>query len=209
MSRFRTDNHRRRRAPRGVMLVEILLALAITGMIAAGVASLLFATAGGTKERQDLRRRNVRVDVVAARVDAAVRSCGTALGRDANCLVLWVSDSKLNGMPDLSELRRIEWDPATKRLLCFEAPSTLLDADNTAYALATTDFVTTTAALRGTASFPSTVWGNGVSGWTSSPSPITQSTRLVSYEVTIDLTEGGTHTARSAVALRGTPRNGD
>ena len=191
------------------MLVEILLALAITGMIAAGVASLLFATAGGTKERQELRQRNVRVDVLAARVDAAVRSCGVVLGRDANCLVLWVSDSKVNGMADLSELRRIEWEPATKRLLCFEAPSTLLDADNTAYAVATTDFLTTTAALRGTALFPSTVWGNGVSGWTTTPSGMTQSTRLVSYEVTIDLTDGGTHTARSAVALRGTPRNGE
>jgi hypothetical protein len=209
MSRFTTAHLHRRHAPRGVMLVEILLALAITGMIAAGVASLLFATAGGTKERQDLRRRNVRVDVLAARVDSAVRSCGMVLGRDANCLVLWVSDSKLNGMPNLSELLRIEWDPATKRLLCFEAPSTLLDSDNTAYALATTDFVTTTTALRGTASFPSTVWANGVSAWTTSPSSMTQSTRLVSYEVTIDLTEGGTHTARSAVALRGTPRNGD
>ena len=209
MSRFENAHLQRRRSPRGVMLVEILLALAITGMIAAGVASLLFATAGGTKERQELRRRNVRVDVLAARIDAAVRSCGMVLGRDANCLVLWVSDSKLNGMPDLSELRRIEWEPATKRLVCFEAPSTLLDADNTAYALATTDFVTTTAALRGTASFPSTVWGNGVSGWTTSPSAMTQSTRLVSYEVAIDLTEGGTHTARSAIALRGTPRNGD
>jgi len=209
MNIFTKAHHHRRRPPRGVMLVEILLALAITGMIAAGVASLLFATAGGTKERQELRRRNVRVDVLAARVDAAVRSCGTALGRDANCLVLWVGDSKLNGMADLSELRRIEWDAATKRLLCFEAPSTLLDSDNTAYALATTDFVTTTAALRGTASFPSTVWGSGVSGWTSSPSPITQATRLVSYQITIDLTDGGTHTARSAVALRGTPRNGN
>ncbi len=99
------------------MLVEILLALAITGVIAGGVASLLFAVAGGTKDRQDLRRRNVRVDVLAARVDGAIRSSGMVLGSDDRCLVLWVSDSKRNGVPDLSEIRRIEWESTTKQLL--------------------------------------------------------------------------------------------
>jgi type II secretory pathway pseudopilin PulG len=200
--------HRRRRPARcGVMLVEILLALAITGMVAAGVASLLFAVSGGTKDRQELRRRNVRVDVLAARIDAAIRSSSMVLGRDSRCLVLWVSDTKPNGAPDLSELRRIEWDSTTKQMRCFEAPATLNPADDTAYALGTTDFVSTTAGLRGLPSFTSTVWANGVSGWSSSPDPVTQSTRVVSYGVTIDLPTGGTHTARSATALRGTTAN--
>ena len=197
-----------RRAVRGVMLIEVLLALAITGIIAAGVASLLFATADGTKERQEMRQRNVRVDVVTARVDGAVRSRNRILGRDNRCIVLWTNDSTPNGMPDLSELRRIEWDSTTKQLLCFEAPATLSAAANTTYPLATTDFVSVTSALRGSASFPSTVWANGVSGWASSPAAVTESTRLLSYEITIDLTSGQTHTARSAAALRGTPGNG-
>jgi len=201
-------NHRCPRATRGVMLVEVLLALAITGLIAAGVASLLFATAGGTKERQELRRRNVRVDVVAARIDGAVRSSNRIVGRDNRCIVLWTSDSTANGMPNLSELRRIEWDPTTKRLLCSEAPASLSAAANIAYPLAATDFVSVTAALSGTGSFPSTVWANGVSGWASSPTVITDTTRLVSYQITLDLASGQTHSARSAAALRGTPGNG-
>ena len=205
---FPRNRTRRHRPMRGIMLVEVLLALAITGLIAAGVASLLFATAGGTKERQELRRRNVRVDVVAARVDGAVRSSGRILGRDAKCLVLWTSDSNGSGVPDLAELRRIEWDSTTKQLLCYQAPATLAAADNTAYVLATTDFVTVTAALRGTASFPATVWANGVSGWTLAPLTMTEATRLISYDITIELTSGQTHTARSAAALRATPGNG-
>ena len=206
--RFSGNCSRHHRPMRGIMLVEVLLALAITGIIAAGVASLLFATAGGTKERQELRRRNVRVDVAAARVDAAVRSSGRILGRDARCLVLWTSDVNGSGAPDLAELRRIEWDSTTKQLLCYQAPSTLAAADNAAYVLATTDFVAVTAALRGTASFPSTVWANGVSGWASSPTAVTEATRLISYQITIDLASGQTHTARSAAALRATPGNG-
>ena len=198
---------RRRRPARGIMLVEVLLALAITGVVTAGVASLLFATAGGTKEQQELRRRNVRVDVVAARIDAAIRSSGRILARDANCLVLWTSDANGSGTPDLAELRRIEWEPTAKQLLSFQAPATLAAADNTAYLMAT-DFLTTTAALRGTASFPSTIWANGVSGWWTSPNSVSESTRLITYAITIDLTTGQTHTARSAAALRATPGNG-
>ena len=201
------DASRASRRRRGVMLVEILIALAITGMIAGGVASLLFAVAGGTKDRQEMRRRNVRADVLAARVDGAIRSSCMVLGRDAQSLVLWVSDSKKNSSPDLSELRRIDWDSATKSLRCYQAPSTLADASNTNYDLATTNFLTTTAALRGTASFPATVWANGISGWNAYPTAPTQQTRLVSYDVTIDLATGGTYTARSATSLRGTPGN--
>jgi hypothetical protein len=51
------------------------------------------------------------------------------------------------------------------------------------------------------------VWANGVSGWTAYPTAPTQQTRLVGYDVTIDLTTGGTYTARSATSLRGTPGN--
>ncbi len=129
------------------------------------------------------------------------------LGSDGQCLVLWVSDSKKNGAPDLSELRRIEWDAATKRIRCYQARTTLAPAANTAYDLTTTNFLATTAALRGTSSFPAVVWAQGVSGWSTSPTVATPATRLIAYGVTIDLSVGGTHTARSAAALRGTPAN--
>ncbi|HEV2294622.1 MAG TPA: hypothetical protein VGR35_12270 [Tepidisphaeraceae bacterium] len=192
-----------RRARRGVMLVEILMALAISGLIAGGVASLLLAVANGSRDSQELRRRNVRVDVLGARIDAAIRSSRMVLGRDDTSVVLWIADSNNNAAPNLSELRRIEWEPTTKQLLCFEAPATLADASNPAYDLPTTDFVATTAALRGTASFPSTVWANEVIAWSTSPA-VTRTSRLISYEVTIEVPGGGAHATRSSTALRGT-----
>src|SRR4051812_34952429 len=91
-----------RRASRGLMLVEVLLALAISGMVAAAVAAMLFALANGSRDRQDLRHRNVRAEVVIARVDTAIRSSSMLLGRTPNCVVLWVADSRKNGRPDLS-----------------------------------------------------------------------------------------------------------
>jgi type II secretory pathway pseudopilin PulG len=197
----------KRPARRGIMLVEILLALAITAIVAAGVASLLFAVANGTKERQEVRRRNVRVDVLADRIDRTIRSSGMVLARDNHSLVLWMADTTKNGMPNLSEIRRIEYSPSGKQIVCYRAPATLAPASNTVYDLATTNFLTTTASLRGSASFAGEVWGNNVTDWTTSPKIVTPATRLIAYGVTIKLTNGDTHTARSSAALRGSPGN--
>ncbi len=196
------------RRHRGLMLVEILLALAISGMVAAGVASLLLATATGTQDRQETRQRNVRVDVLSHRIDAAIRSSSMLLARDTRCVVFWTADLKNNGVPNLSELRRIEWDNSKKQVVCYQAPATLADASNTAYDLATTNFLTTTAGLRNSASFPGTVWAKNVRAWETSPGVVTPATRstirLIGYGFTIDLPTAGQHTTRSSAALRGT-----
>lgn len=188
---------------RGVMLVEILLALAITGLVAAGVASLLFATASGTKERQALRQGNVRVDVLTHRMDAAIRSSSMLLARDSSTLVFWIADVRSNGVPDLSELRRIEWDNGAKSVTCYQAPATLAAASDVTYDLTTTDFLTTTAALEGSASFPGTVWANRVHAWTTSPTTLPRLTRLVGYGFTVHMDDGKRST-RSSAAMRGT-----
>ena len=203
-SRRCAPRRRGTRRARGITLVEILMALAITGLVAAGVASLLMATASGTKDRQELRQRNVRTDVLSHRLDGAIRSSSMLLARDNKTLVFWTADTKKNGVPNLSELRRIEYDTATKRVLCYEAPATLADAANTPFDLATTDFLTATAALRGTASFPGTVWGNNVQAWSTTPDPAPRTTRLIGYRFTIHLPQGGAHPARSSVTMRGT-----
>jgi type II secretory pathway pseudopilin PulG len=187
----------------GLMLIEVLLALAITGMVATAVASLLFAVASGSRDREDLRRHNVRADVLANRLDGAIRSSSMLLGHDPYCLVLWVCDSRKNGKPDLSELRRIEWDPVTKRLQCFQAPADLLPGDDVTYPM-TTDFTTATDAVKGTPVFPPEVWGNGVIAWSSNPATaVVRAARMISYSVTVD-TPAGRYVAPSSATLRGT-----
>ena len=72
----------RPRARRGLPLVEVIMALAIAAMISLGVSSLLFGMANGTKDRQELRRRNAKAEVLANRLDTAIRSSAMLLGRD-------------------------------------------------------------------------------------------------------------------------------
>jgi hypothetical protein len=182
----------------------VLLALAISGMVAAVVAAMLFALANGSRDRQDLRHRNVRADVVIARVDTAIRSSSMLLGRTPNCIVLWVADSRKNGRPDLSELRRIEWDAASKQLRCYQAPAGLADSDNTTYQLSD-DFVAATAALAGSATFPAEIWGTNVTGWSGSavPTSAAQDARMIAYSVTLTTT-AGTVRIPSSAPIRGT-----
>jgi len=179
------------------------MALAIAAMIALGVSSLLYGMANGTKDRQELRRRNAKAEVLAHRLDTAIRSSAMLLGRDGNAMVFWVSDANGNETPNLSELLRIEWDPATKEIRGYRAPSTLAPAADIAYNAATTDFLTVTAGLAGGASFPRETWGRGVQAWESGPAASSQGTRLVHYAMTLEFTDAAPATVRSAVALRG------
>jgi len=189
---------------RGLMLVEVLLALAIAGMVAAVVAAMLFGLANGSRDRLDLRHRNVRADVLTARIDTAVRSSSMLLGGDANTLVFWVADTRKNGKPDLSELRRIEWNAASKQVRCYQAPAGLADADDTGFQTSD-DFLAATAAIAGSATFPGEVWASGVTGWTVTtvPAGAAHDARMVAYTLTLT-TAAGTVTIPSSAPLRNT-----
>lgn len=201
-SRLARIRARGRRA-RGISLVEVILALAIAAMIAAGVSSLLFAVANGTKDRQEVRRRNIKADVTGNRLDTAIRSSAMLLGRDANSLVLWVSDSRVDEAPNLSELLRIDWDAATKEIRAYRAPADLAPAADIAYDLKTTNFLSATASLAGGATFPRETWGHGISAWESGPASADQNTELVHYAMTLEFPGASPATIRSTVALRG------
>lgn len=182
---------------RGFTMVELMLSLTITAIIGAAVAAMLASVSYATTDRADLRRVNTKQNVVAARLNACLRSCKMVLAIDADSLVLWMGDSRLNNSPDLSELRRLEWDTATGELWSYVAPSNLADASNTSYRL-TDDFESITFALMGTSDFPGRLWATNVAGWTNALDDATpQHASLVTYTLAVsgeDLTSTGTYT---------------
>lgn len=193
----------RRRCARGLSLVEVIMALAIAAMISAGVSSLLFAVANGTQDRQEVRRRNVKAEVLATRIDGAIRASAMLLGRDNRAIVFWVSDSRENQVVNLSELLRIEYDASAKQIRACRAPADLAEAADIAYNLKTTDFLAVTASLSGSSTFPRQIWGQDISGWDTGPNRPTQETRLIYYGMTLQFPGASPATIRSAVALRG------
>ncbi|MCE9590040.1 MAG: hypothetical protein K8S99_05905 [Planctomycetes bacterium] len=188
----------------GLTLLELLMSLVITGVIGVAIASMLFAASKGTSTNSDMRSLVIKQKVVGGRFDAAVRGSSMVLASGSNYLVLWMNDSRANGAPDLSELRRIEYDSTTHRITSYRMPAswtqTQIDANEVNYTLAD-NFNTRTTSVKGSASFPAEVWSNSVYGWTFTLDSAVPDTALISYRL---LVQNGSQQATlvSAVALR-------
>ncbi len=186
----------------GFTLVELLLALTITAMIGGGVSAMLFSVSYGTTSESDIRRVTVKERVIALRMDAAIRSSRMILDQGADYLVLWMGDSRDNGVPDLSEIRRIERNSATSELWSYTAIPALPDADNTQYTFIT-DFNTVTQALAGTANFPGQQWAGNVTAWGQTLDQANpQTATMLAYSITCS-GNNVTSTVSSTLSLRG------
>ena len=196
----------RRLAPRGgrpgLTLVEMLLSLAITALIAMTLTGMLVTVSTGTRSATELRQRNLRAEVVRERVESRVRSSTRVLAAGNGWLVLWAGETRTNAVPDLSEICRIEWDKASQELRYFEARPGLTDAENVKYTFSS-DFDGITRSLAGTAKFPGQVWGRRVQEWTLTvDGPAAAPRRTVSYRLTLQ-DERGLTTFVATVAPRG------
>ena len=111
----------------GITLVELMIAMAITGMIGVTIASMLFAVSKGTASRTDMRNVIVQTKIINSRFGAAVRGAKMILDNDTDFLVLWTADKDGDGLPGLLELQRIEYDPQAEQLVSYEVEDLPVD----------------------------------------------------------------------------------
>jgi prepilin-type N-terminal cleavage/methylation domain-containing protein len=188
----------------GLTLIELLLALVMVCMISAAVASMLAVFSAGSRDGDGVRRRAAAGEVLIHRLSATLRSAAMVLASDGTSVVLWVSDSRDNDLPDLSEICRIEWGASTHELQRYTAPAGLAEADDAVFQL-TDDFLAVTEGLRGSQQFPGEVWAREVSDWQIELDAAPQSARIVQCELTLsdgDAGPAGTPVECTA-ALRG------
>ena len=177
-------------------MVELMLAVAITGMVSVAVAAMLMAVSYGTSSDRDLRGVVVKARVTGGRIDSAIRGSRAILETGSDYLVLWTGDTNPNGTddaPDLAEIRLIERDSGTNQLSSYEFPDSWtqvqIDAANASYALAGNPpgfFQSATSAAKTAGSFQPTLWTSGVTAIQfalDGADPVT--TSLVSYRVTL------------------------
>jgi hypothetical protein len=130
-------------------LIELLIGLAITAVVAGVIAILINATAVGTNSQQDGRRALVKMQSIKAQLGDALANARCILDTGANYVVYWTGDisgavTPVNGAVNLSELRLLEVDTTTGNLNLYAVQwpagcntSTILAADQT-YAANTT-----------------------------------------------------------------------
>lgn len=186
------------RAIQGLTLVEMLMALGITAMIGAAVASMLSAVTYGTNSSRDIRSLVVKNKTLGARITAAVRASAQILDADDGYVVLWTKDINDSGVPDLLELQRIELDSDTDEMTSYTPPDGAVDV---AYEL-TDDFDAISTALIDSDDLEGALWATGVTQWTLTLDEADpQDAELVTYQLTMGA-GSMSDTSVSAVSLR-------
>ena len=101
----------RRRRRRGLTLVELVLALSVTAMIAGAIASMMAAVSNGVKTRRDARSIIIRASAAHGRLDAYLSACRCLLEAGDDGVVLWLHDDRESGTIHASEVRWLIHDP--------------------------------------------------------------------------------------------------
>jgi hypothetical protein len=161
----------------------LLIALSVTAVLVLAIASMLHAVAYGSQSQSSARQTNVASKLLRARIDAAIAGAKMVLATDnSTYIVIWTGDTNADSVPDLSELRRIEFNAGTGQITSYRAPAGV--TPDTAYTLAT-DFNATTNALKGGNTFPAEVWAKNVTAFSASlNNGTTQNATAVYYSVT-------------------------
>ena len=152
---------------RAMTLVELLIAMVITGFVAAGAATILFATSQATDDRNDVRRSVVRSAVTDTRLRGKIHSALSFLAVGTDELVLWANDENDDGVVNLGEIIFFQRDGSANELRYYEVSwptgwtQEQIDAANTAYVPAT-DFSAVAASAKTSGNFSETTWATGV-----------------------------------------------
>ena len=191
---------------RGMTLVELLLAMAITSIVAMAAAGMLSAVSYGSSERSDLRAMIVRQEMIAVRLSAAIRAARQVLVCNDTTLILWITDANHDNKPQVSEVRWIEFDAAADEITNTHItwPGAFNDEQKTA---ADKDYVAGLSRDTQHTGMSAYVvherWASDVHSWELTPSHavLTQCT-LVSFRVTFADSQEQTQTMIGAAALR-------
>jgi len=90
---------------RGLSLLELMLALAITAMVATAIAGMLAAVSSGTHTRRDARSAVLTGNALATRLAGYVSPARAFLDRDPERFVLWLNDDRQSDSVHATEIR--------------------------------------------------------------------------------------------------------
>ena len=96
----------------GLTLLELMLALSVTAMVAAAVWDMMGAVTAGVSTRRDNRSTMVRAAAAATRLSAYVAPSRCLLAVDGSDVALWLNDRRESETVHATEIRWLVFDPA-------------------------------------------------------------------------------------------------
>lgn len=99
-----------RRMLHGLSLLELLLALTITVMVAGAIAAMLGAVSTGVSTRRDNRTVMVLANAAQSRLAAYIAPSQCVLAINGSNVTLWLADSRESGTVHATEIRWLLFD---------------------------------------------------------------------------------------------------
>jgi prepilin-type N-terminal cleavage/methylation domain-containing protein len=107
----------------GFTLVELLVALAVTGIVSAAVATLAFAMGTANKGSDDTSRKQAQLRYATLRVSELVRNCKLICGAPGDDLAVWQADDNGDGQINPQELVYLEMGPGRNHVKLLDFPT--------------------------------------------------------------------------------------
>jgi prepilin-type N-terminal cleavage/methylation domain-containing protein len=111
------------RYKKGFTLVELLVALVVTGIVLAAVATLAFAMGTANDVADDSSQKQAQVRYATLRISELIRHCKLICGTPGGDLAVWRADDNGNGQININELVYIERGTSGDYLRLCEFPS--------------------------------------------------------------------------------------
>jgi len=115
---------RKTKYKKGFTLVELLVALIVSSVILAAVATIAFAISSANDATDDASRKQAQVRFATFRISELIRQCKLICGTPGYDLAVWQADDNSDGQININELVYIERGPNADYLrLCEFASS--------------------------------------------------------------------------------------
>jgi prepilin-type N-terminal cleavage/methylation domain-containing protein len=107
----------------GFTLVELLVALVVTGVILSAVATLAFAVGRANDATGDTSYKQAQLRYATLRISQLIRNCKLICYTGTDDFAIWRADDNNDGQINISELVYIEREPNRDHLQLTEFPS--------------------------------------------------------------------------------------
>lgn len=107
----------------GFTLIELLIAMAVTAIVSAAVATLAYAVGTANKGNDDTSQKQAQLRYTTLRFSELVRNCKLICGMVGDDLAVWRADDNDNGQINPQELVYLEMGPGRNYIQMLDFPS--------------------------------------------------------------------------------------